>query len=171
MPRADVLSERELTRHLEVLLGARNLKLIAEQVRIGSFRLDAVAYDETDGSLVVVEVKTNRWCGTLAQLLLYPRALKRALPEGAEVQRIRALLVTTYLEEGLIDVLNDYGLSESIEIAVCTGSVKDGLRLVDPKDPEAKAALWDQADGTKNVAAISHWIGSQLRGTRGDGGS
>lgn len=155
MSRASVMTERELSEHLEALLDQRKLRLVAREIRIGSLRLDAVAIDEFDDSLVVVELKTTRWCGTLAQLLLYPRALRKAIiDKGLSPPVIRSLLITTYLDKGLIDLVADHELSDTVRLAVCVGSVAEGLRIVDPTDPEAESALRDQAEGNHDIEKV-----------------
>lgn len=62
MVQAYALTEAQLETHLDELLESRGLRKLASQVRIGSFRLDAVALDSSDGTLVVVELKRTRWC-------------------------------------------------------------------------------------------------------------
>ena len=169
MAKAFALTERALAGRLRDLMAKAGLRLLDTEVRIGSFRLDAVAFDDRDNSLVVVELKTNRWYGTLAQLLLYPRALNQAIAdEGILPPPIRSLLITTYLDKGLIDLIANHGLSDSVELLVCVGSEERGLKLVNPLDAEAEAVLFDQASGKRNVARVVDAL--RAIGIKGDGG-
>lgn len=155
------LSEIEVAARLPGLLAQKRLTLIDTEVRIGAFRLDAVAFDP-DGCLVIVELKTTRWIGTLAQLLLYPRALKKSLAaKGIQPPPIRCLLVTTFLDRGVLDLIADYELSDTVDVLVCSGSLPDDLKLTPPLHEDAADVVLDQADGPACIDKVASWIGQQ----------
>ena len=158
---AHSLAERELASHLPALAKQEQLTLLGTEVRIGGFRLDAVA-SAPDGSLVIIELKTTRWMGTLAQLLLYLRALRRCLEfQGLRPPQIRSLLITTYLDCGLLDLITDHELTDVVDVRLCVGTLPNDLRLVKPSHSSAASALLDQATGPHTVERITSWVAQQ----------
>jgi hypothetical protein len=140
---AKQINEKELSGHLESFLRDRELRLLAREVKIGAYRLDAIAANPS-GALVVVELKVNASTKTLGQLLLYPHALRKAIKDsGFKPPHIRALLITTFLDLNVKEVARDLADQVEIEFLVCTGATPDTIRLVDPEN--AGEQCWDQS--------------------------
>lgn len=155
------MKEVELASNLAKFLKNLGLGYIAREVRIGAFRLDAIAADP-DGGLVVVEFKTNASITTLGQLLLYPHALRKALVElGKRPPRIRSLLITTFLDSNVLELSRELKVHSDIEILVCVGSAPDELSLVTPE--QAIGQVWDQssAGGRELEAVLAHVDGAR----------
>jgi len=151
---ATELSEAELSKHLHDLLQKAEFTNIHTEVQIGHYRLDAVATDN-DGSLVVVELKVVRTKDTLAQLLLYPHAVrKRIMGRSNTPPCVRALLITTHLDQNVVEIVDDLGLNPNITIRVCVGDTTHGLKLVAPCDPVARDQVLDQGLGASNLDEI-----------------
>jgi hypothetical protein len=139
---AKTINEAELARHLPTFLSDLGLSFIDREVKIGAYRLDAIAADP-NGTLVVVEFKTNASITTLSQLLLYPHALRKALAAlGIQPPRIRSLLITTFLDSNVHELSRDLASQSDIEILVCTGTSPDMLTLVAPENADGQ--VWDQ---------------------------
>jgi RecB family endonuclease NucS len=75
---ANTLREAQLVQHLDQFARQLDLRELAREVKIGAYRVDAVAADPS-GNLVVIEFKVNASMTALSQLLLYPHALHKAL--------------------------------------------------------------------------------------------
>lgn len=150
---AKTITELELASRLPKFLEDLGLSFIAKEVRIGAFRLDAIAA-EPDGGLVVVEFKTNASITTLGQLLLYPHALRKTLAGlDRRPPRIRSLLITTFLDSNVYEVSRELKVHSDIEILVCIGASPDGLKLVGPE--QAGEQMWDQSStGGKVMEAV-----------------
>jgi RecB family endonuclease NucS len=154
---AKKINEKELYSHLESFLRDRKLRLLAREVRIGAYRLDAVATDPS-GALVVIELKVNASTKTLGQLLLYPHALRKAIKDR-EVQppHIRALLITTFLDSNVQEVVRELADQVDIEFLVCTSVAPDTLRLVDPEN--AGGQFWDQSEsGSRKIEPVLAYL-------------
>jgi RecB family endonuclease NucS len=147
------LTEAELVKHREMFANELGLQIIATEVKIGAYRLDAVAKD-THGHLVVVEFKANASMTTLSQLLLYPHALANAIKNRRRVPPpIRSLLVTTHLDTCLVEVAAKLSMSAHIEMRVCMRDSERGVRLVTPD--EAGEQAWDQSNyGPQCIEAV-----------------
>ncbi len=142
---AKQINEKELSGHLESFLRDRELRRLEREVKIGVYRLDAVVADPS-GALVVVELKVNASIETLGQLLLYPRAFRKAIEVcGVKPPHIRALLITTFLDSNVKDVAHDLADQIDIEFLVCTGATPDTLRLVDTENA-GEEQCWDQSE-------------------------
>ena len=138
------INEKELSDHLEFFSRDRELRLLAREVKIGAYKLDAVAADPS-GALVVVELKVNASIATLGQLLLYPHVLRKAICRcGVRPPRVRALLITTFLDSNVKEVVHKLADKVDIEFLVCTGATPDSLRLVDPENA-GEEQCWDQS--------------------------
>ncbi len=156
---AKAINEAELASHLPTFLKDLGLRFIAREVKIGAYRLDAVAADPS-GALVVVEFKTNASITTLSQLLLYPHALRKALVAlGAQPPRIRSLLITTFLDSNVHELSRGLAELADIEILVCTGVAPDTLTLVTPES--AGDQVWDQSTtGSSRLESVLAHLGA-----------
>ena len=156
---AKAIKEAQLASYLPSFLRELGLHFIAREVKIGAYRLDAVAADP-NGALVVVEFKTNASITTLSQLLLYPHALRKALVAlGAQPPRIRSLLITTFLDSNLHELSRHLVGQADIEILVCTGTAPDKLALVAPE--RAGDQVWDQsATGSCKLEPVLAHLGA-----------
>ena len=118
----------------------------AEEVRIGSFRLDLVASNAA-GGITIIELKVCASKDTLAQLLLYPRAFethlqRRGLPHRPE---LRMVLVTTYLDKGVVDLIGSIRPPCPTLLRVCVAE-EAGYFLRSPREVgEERQQVWDQA--------------------------
>lgn len=148
------INEAVLASHLPEFLSALGLAPVATEVKIGAFRLDAVAA-ERDGTLVIIEFKANASIGALGQLLLYPHALRKKLHAGGvQAPRIRSLIITTHFDSNVVEVVSGLGDQVDITVRVCIGSTKSGLKLVPPGDV-GKEQVWDQSDrGTCRLDSV-----------------
>ena len=149
-PQLYVVTEWQMQDDILAICGKLDLELGERQYRIGKFRLDAIARDPTTKALAVIELKSCKRTDALGQLLLYRRAL--AAKTGEPV--VRTILVSTYVDKGLICVVNDLALSaQGIELwqyEPRQGS-DFGLHRVFPDRPESycdRPGIWDQADPT-----------------------
>jgi hypothetical protein len=132
-------------RSMDRWFGTRFVGAAEREVRIGKFVLDLVAR-ETDGSIVVIELKTDMHHRALGQLLLYPHAVRTKTPWG-NGRRVTSMLITTYLDRNVVEIvdeLNTMRPDAPIELKVCVGS-EESPRLVDAGDEAAEAQVWDQA--------------------------
>ena len=137
------LSEAQLTSHLDEFLGQLKLNIIARQVSIGKFRLDALACD-ANGSIVIVELKVVTTKDTLGQLLIYPHVLEKLLAQGgASGTKVRSVLITTNLDINVVEIAERLGPLADISLKVCIGSLETGLKLVDPH--AGGNHVWDQS--------------------------
>lgn len=147
-----LLTERHLETELEGLLASIGLSCIQRQLRLGAYRLDAVARDQRSRKLIVVELKTCAFLGSLSQLLLYRSALGKWLRrcDYPETSEVGALLITTFLDLEVLDTIEALGLADEIWVRVC---IHDGssLRLVDPLQVGVGSQAWYQCD--ENPAA------------------
>jgi hypothetical protein len=133
-----------------------------DEVRIGNFILDMLA-PNARGGLTIVEFKVVMSKDTLAQLLLYPRALRRALERAnAPEPSLRMLLVTSYLDKGVIKVLETLAPKDPVFFRLCV-KTGDRLALVDPQaSSEWPNQCYDQVDEFASKTALT-WNGSELR--------
>ena len=152
------MKEAHLARHLDIFARQLSLRVIATEVQIGAYRLDAVAIDSS-GELVVIEFKANAHIATLSQLLLYPHALSKALKaKNVTPPPIRAVLITTHLDTNLVEVVRGLSGCAPIEAWVCVGSVSGELALAAPRDAGEQA--WDQSmRGTHRIDEILQFVG------------
>ena len=140
------LKEKELSRHLKTLLCQEGLELLGQEVQIGKFKLDAIAVDR-EGRIVVIELKVVCTKDALGQLLLYPRAVRQKLPS----KEVRSLLITTHLDQGVVEIVDELPWRYGITLMVCVGSVQSGLRLVAPCHPDVKDnQVWDQSKSERS---------------------
>lgn len=121
----------------------------ATEVRIGKFTFDLLARNKA-GGVTIVEFKVTAWIGTLAQLLLYPLALRHQLERDQckSIPKIRCVLVTSYLDRGVVSAVHELAPQCPVGFRVVIDEGQ-GPRLVDPtKDahliPEAQ--YWHQAE-------------------------
>jgi hypothetical protein len=133
-----------------------------DEVRIGNFILDMLA-PNARGGLTIVEFKVVMSKDTLAQLLLYQRALRRTLERAnAPVPSIRMLLVTPYLDKGVIEVFEELKPKDPVLFRLCVQN-GDRLALVDPQaGDEWSNQCYDQVDEFASKTALT-WNGSELR--------
>jgi hypothetical protein len=82
-----------------------HITLKEKQYRVGRFRLDAYGDDHNTKQLAVVELKSCMRTDALGQLLLYRRALQKE--KNAFV--VRSILVSTYIDFGLVEVMHELG--------------------------------------------------------------
>ena len=137
---ASSMTEKQLDLRAEELLQTIGLTLVDKQVRLGAYRFDAVALDRKNKKIVVVELKTERYKGALGQILLYRSALKRhlAMEHPANTYDVDALLITTFLDLEVVDVLQELDLGDAVRVKVCVGA-GTSFSLVDPADaPETE---------------------------------
>jgi len=143
---AILISEKQLEKYAESLLQSIGLTCVDTQVQIGSYKLDAVAVDKATGKIVVVELKTCAHIRSLGQLLVYRSALNKTLADLVPEAKcdVVAMLVTTFLDREVVDVVSQLGLEEIIGIKVCVGN-SPIFSLVDPSEaPEDQA--WYQRE-------------------------
>lgn len=137
---AKLMTEKQLEAHASELLKTMGLSRVDRELHLGSYKLDAIAWDKENRRIVVVELKTCAHIRSLGQLLLYRSALKQTLAGTAlEPYEVDALLITTFLDLEVVAVVSQLGLSDTIRVKVCVG---DGapFSLVDPSDaPESQA--------------------------------
>lgn len=136
------LSEKQLSEDFKWIIDALNLELIGKEMRLGAFRFDAIAYDHS-GALVIIELKVKATKDTLAQLLLYPHALRNFLKRNQSDQRVRTILVTTHVDSNVVDLVKRLESVEDICIKICTDSTEGKRTLVDPEF--ATDQVWDQS--------------------------
>ncbi len=137
----------------------------AAEVRIGALILDLVAQNSA-GGITLIEFKVKATKDTLAQLLLYPRAFRRAL-EAAGCQRLpdlRVVLVSPFIDRGVVELMETLPPPYPVRIRLCVPDGEHRVKLISPKDPDIpKAHCWEQSEGTSQVG----WDGSLLiRGRR-----
>ena len=138
------MSEGQLTKHIEKFAHSLNLTLLSEQFRLGAYITDAIARDE-NGSLVVIELKVKATKDTLAQLLLYPHAIRKHLKKNDAVNiKIRSLLISTHVDSNVVELAKRVAGIEEIAIKICVGDETTGLKLVDP-DEAGDRQVWDQS--------------------------
>lgn len=166
------LNEKMLAAHLETLLDTQSLRLVDREVRIGAYRLDAVAIDQR-GHLVVVELKVNASMATLGQLLLYPHALRNQLAGtlrtrhesvcGIQLPPIRSMLITTHLDSNVAALAERRLGDTDISIFVCVGDTENQLMLVAPGEV-GENQVWDQsARGATKLDTILGHLGATSR--------
>lgn len=151
------LSEAELAKHLDLFGKKLRLRVIDKEVKIGAFRLDAVAYDDYSGHLVVIEFKANASISSLGQLLLYPHAIAKALKDrGIAPPPVRSILITTHLDTCLVEVAKALSSCRQIEAWVCVDS-GFGIELVKPE--EAGEQAWDQSTrGKRSIDSVLRFL-------------
>jgi hypothetical protein len=128
----------------------------ASEVRIGSLILDLVARNNA-GGITLVEFKVKATKDTLAQLLLYPRAFRRAL-ENAQCQQVpdlRVVLVSPFIDRGVVELVETLKLPYPIRIRLCIPDGETGVRLVPPTEPGVpKDHCWDQSEVTRGICQV-----------------
>jgi RecB family endonuclease NucS len=144
------LTEKELATELErTFLPALSLTLIGREVRIGKYRLDALARDR-GGDLVVIELKVAATKDAIAQLLLYPHAVTKTLFRQCQtLPSIRSVLISTHLDRNVVELVESLKLKDKIGLFVCIGNSPNELRLVEPS--EAGDRVWCQSDGRTDL--------------------
>jgi hypothetical protein len=145
---ATKLNEKELSKYFfdEERFSQLGLKLLDKEVKIGAFKLDGVAIDISTKELVVIELKVNASKNTLAQLLIYPHVLHKALCKlKFEPPQIRSLLVTTHVDLNVVELAQNLANERIIEILIFTGSDKEMFSLISPNNAPDNQA-WDQSD-------------------------
>ena len=144
------VTEQQMQKQIKAICKELELELCERQYRIGKFRLDATARDKKTRGLAVIELKSCMRTDALGQLLLYRRALKANTDESVT----RSILVSTYIDKGLISVVDDLALSaQGIELWQYEPRLGSdfGLHRVFPDRPESycdRPGIWDQADPT-----------------------
>ena len=144
------VTEQQMQMQIEAICKKLKLELSERQYRIGKFRLDATARDTKTNALAVIELKSCMRTDALGQLLLYRRALKAKTDKCVA----RSILVSTYIDKGLIFVVNDLALSgQGIELWQYEPRQESdfGLHRVFPDRRESycdRPGIWDQADPT-----------------------
>lgn len=156
---ATLISERMLERHIPELLQSIGLTWVDKQVPVGSYKLDAIALDRSAGRIIVVELKTCAHVGTLGQLLLYRSALQQTIvgliPEAKN--DVEALLITTFLDREVVDVVKQLGLDGTVRIKVCVGGSVP-FSLVDPSDAPDNQAWYQRGEPSLCLAKrIKGW--------------
>ena len=153
------LTEAQLVQHLDAFARQLGLTVIGTEVKIGAYRLDAVAHDPS-GSLVVIELKANASVTALSQLLLYPHALQKALSKvGVEPPPIRSILITTHLDRCLVEVARDLAASRHIEAWVAISPAPGSIALAAPESAGDQA--WDQSEqGTQCLESVLSFLGA-----------
>jgi len=148
-----------LVRHLDAFARQLGLTVIDTEVKIGAYRLDAVALDSS-GALVVIEFKANASITALSQLLLYPHALAKALrAKAVEPGLIRSVLITTHLDKCLVEVARELSMCRKIETWVAVSSRSDGIELVQSEAADDQA--WDKSEeGTQRIESVLSFLGS-----------
>jgi hypothetical protein len=145
VPRATQLTERRLADDVKPLLEKEGFEILAPEVRLGAFRFDMLA-KSAEGELVVIELKTCMALGTLAQLLIYPHAIQQYLrTTGREEPTIRAMLVTTFLDENVVEIAARLACLLRIDIRLCVDTEDGGLELCSPPFG-ASSQVWNQAE-------------------------
>ena len=153
---ATKLTEAQLVDHLGDFAKDLEISLLGTEVRLGAFRFDAIGRDKS-GCIVVIELKVNAWVGTLGQLLVYPHAVRSFMRDnGFPEQPVCSLLITTHLDQNVVEVTERLASAATVRLKVCVGDETRGLRLVDPT--EAEAQVWNQAYATSKC---------DLRGSQG----
>ena len=146
------LSEKELTNHLEDFVKTLELVMVGQEMRLGAFRFDAIAYDRS-GTLVIIELKVNATKDTLAQLLLYPHALRKFLKRSECIQRVRTILITTHVDLNVVEIVERLSTIEDIDIKICRADQNGVPCLVSPR--LADDQIWDQSlNGKCNLEIV-----------------
>ena len=137
----------------------------AAEVRIGSLILDLVAHNKA-GGITLVEFKVKATKDTLAQLLLYPRAFRRALTAAGcpKVPDLRVVLVSPFIDRGVVEWVETLQLPYPVRIRLCVPDGDNRVKLVSPNASDIpKGHCWEQSDGACQVG----WDGDLLiRGRR-----
>lgn len=120
------------------LLGTAGMELVRREVRLGGYKIDAIARCKQDNALVIVEFKSKRGKEALGQLLLYLEAVRRLVRNVHRPPVVRGLLVTTYLDENVLSVIRALKLDDLIQVKMVKGASLQSLELVDPDEvPES----------------------------------
>jgi hypothetical protein len=137
----------------------------AAEVRIGSLILDLVAHNKA-GGITLVEFKVKATKDTLAQLLLYPRAFRRALEASGcpKVPDLRVVLVSPFVDRGVVDLLQTLRPPYPVLIRLCVPDGDQRVKLVSPNALDIpRGHCWEQSEGVSQVG----WDGGLLiRGRR-----
>ncbi|MBI5526329.1 MAG: hypothetical protein HY897_08335 [Deltaproteobacteria bacterium] len=119
------------------------------QVKLGNFKIDYLARNR-DGGLTIVEFKICAKNDTLAQLLLYPRAITVGLKKQGCPDRLlpktKIVLVSTFLDKGVVELARRIRPPVPIGFRLCVEK-NGGPMLVDPSEDghEYPGQFWDQA--------------------------
>lgn len=155
---ATLITEKQLEAHARDLLATMGLRWLDRELQLGSYKLDAIALDEQDRRIVVVELKTCAHIRSLGQLLLYRSALKQALTGTLlKSYEVDALLITTFLDLEVVDVVSELGLSDAIGVKVCVGEGAP-FSLVDPSDAPGEQAWYQRS------VRVSHSLDDRIKG-------
>jgi len=137
----------------------------AAEVRIGSLILDLVAHNKA-GGITLVEFKVKATKDTLAQLLLYPRAFRRALEAAGcpKMPDLRVVLVSPFIDRGVVELIETLRPPYPVQIRLCVPDGDHRVKLVSPNTPDIPLAhCWEQSQGANQVG----WDGGLLiRGRR-----
>jgi hypothetical protein len=151
------------------------LRLGAAEVRIGALILDLVAHNSA-GGLTLVEFKVKASKDTLSQLLLYPRALRKALMAAGcpKVPDLRVILVSPFMDRGVVELVEALQPRDPIKLRLCVQEGEHQAKLVSPSGPNIPPAhCWDQSEVSRGVSQVG-WDkdgGLLLRGNRLQGTS
>jgi RecB family endonuclease NucS len=136
------LREADVHARWEELLKSAGIEPSAQEVRFGALKIDAIGRDKTSDSIVVVEFKVNRHTGSVGQVLVYMNAVRRMSESLPRAPQVTGLLATTYLDEGVVELLRHHGLDKLISVKMIQRTRAGGLRLVDPGEvPEEHLGL------------------------------
>lgn len=125
----------------------------AAEVRIGSLILDLVAHNNA-GGITLIEFKVKATKDTLAQLLLYPRAFRRALEAAGcpRVPDLRVVLVSPFIDRGVVELVETLRLPYPIRIRLCVPDRNGHVKLVSPHAPDIPPGhCWEQSEGASQV--------------------
>lgn len=146
MTTIDKVTEAQLQGEIDQLAGQVDLIVIAKKLAIGNFEIDGVAWDKSSrGGLVIIELKVNMDKALLAQVLLYQRALKMALPPSLADVPIRCLLISTYFDRGVIELCGSVKGIVDVELQLVKLDANYHFRLEPPTDADT-SQVWDQAE-------------------------
>ncbi len=164
-------TERDFRRHIEehhwdaIEPEVPLIRPGAAEVRIGSLILDLVAHNKS-GGITLVEFKVKATKDTLAQLLLYPRAFRRALETAGcpKLPDLQVVLVSPFIDRGVVELVETIKPPHPVLIRLCVPDGDNRVKLVSPNTPGIpREHCWEQSDGVCQVG----WDGDLLiRGSR-----
>lgn len=148
------------------------MKPSAAEVRIGALTLDLVARNKA-GGITLVEFKVNAAKETLAQLLLYPRAFRKALMATGcpKLPDLRVVLVSPFIDRGVVELIESIQpqLQHPIRIRLCVPDRDQRIKLMSPNDPIVpQPHCWDQSEVTGRPSQVGWDMegGLLIRGQR-----
>jgi hypothetical protein len=128
----------------------------AAEVRIGALILDLVARNDK-GGITLVEFKVKATKDTLAQLLLYPRAFRKALEKAGcpQIPALRIVLVSPFIDRGVVELAETIQSPYPIQIRLCVRDGSEGVRLTSPNEPGiSEDHCWDQSAVTRGTCQV-----------------